>query len=182
MIDTPVLPPHRPWTEATRAPLPPDIVIGRLQKEGDGLYYHSAVVVAWQDAGSPSSKEKNSEIAHPPGSCIIYTPHGISPSALSPIHALNTLALLHGLHDVRLDWRQQLNLGAHNGLAAQKTLRAKYWVGTHDEVKPGRGVVSWFLRRKVISVEEAVKSAGEGDMKGELGWRELANGERLVLA
>ncbi|KAI9660736.1 MAG: hypothetical protein M1831_003428 [Alyxoria varia] len=63
---------------------------------------------------------------------------------------------------------QQLNLGAHNGLALQRTLRAKYWIGTHDEVKRARGVVGqWLLRRKVLDVAEAVaEAAREGVREG----------------
>jgi hypothetical protein len=109
--------------------------------------------------------------------------------------------LLHGLHDVSLDWRQQLNLGAHHALAAQRMLGAKYWMGTHDEEKKGKGIVSWFLRRKVYSVQEAVdkemklaeeqaekegptkKSDWEekiGKFRG-TGWREIGNGTAMML-
>lgn len=35
-------------------------------------------------------------------------------------------------------------------------MNARYWVGTHDEIKKGGGLISWFLRRKVISVREAL--------------------------
>ena len=49
----------RAWKGAHRDPIPPWVVIGRLQKEGDGLYYHSAVVVAWDrvgDSGAPTGQ------------------------------------------------------------------------------------------------------------------------------
>ncbi|EKG18405.1 Major facilitator superfamily [Macrophomina phaseolina MS6] len=101
--------------------------------------------------------------------CVIYTPHGVRPQALDPIVAasppLSVLALIHGLHDVAIDagfwWERnrdkqplsQLNLGGANGVRVQRVTRAKYWVGTHDEVKWGSGLVNWFLRRKVISTE-----------------------------
>ncbi len=50
-----------------------------------------------------------------------------------------------------------------------RQLRAKYWVGTHDAVKKGAGIVSWFLRRKGITLAEAV----EGEMEKRRGWRRL---------
>ena len=59
---------------------------------------------------------------------------------------VRTLALIHGLHEVKLA-RQQLNLGAENGLLVQRQLGAKYWIGTHDEVKHASGLVSWLLGR-----------------------------------
>jgi hypothetical protein len=41
-------------------------------------------------------------------------------------------------------------------------LGARYWVGTHDEVKRGGGIVSWFLERKMVSLKEAVEREREG--------------------
>lgn len=65
-------------------------------------------------------------------------------------------------------------MGAHNGLKAQRLLKAKYWLGTHDEVKRAGGFVRWFLRRRIVSLGEAlgvemVERAGEerkGDVSG----------------
>ena len=79
-------------------------------------------------------------------------------------------------------------VGAHNGLKLQRMTRAKYWIGTHDEVKRGRGIVSWFLKRKVLSVREALER--ELEEKGEkvdegvlddVSFVELGNGESLLL-
>jgi hypothetical protein len=94
---------------------------------------------------------------------------------------LHTLAFLHGLHDVSLSAAQQLNLGAKNGILAQRLLRAKYWVGTHDEVKKGGGFVSWFLRRRVWTVEEALREVGADEEFGDVRFQELRNGESRVL-
>lgn len=88
-------------------------------------------------------------------------PHGIRVDGLRPVAdavpPLHALCFIHGLHDVRIGGTQQPNLGAHNGLQALRVLRARYWIGTHDEVKRGGGFTSWLLRRKVVSVEEALK-------------------------
>ena len=51
---------------------------------------------------------------------------------------------------------KQLNLGAHNGLRAQRICKAKYWIGTHDELKKPAGIIAPFLRRSIISVQEAL--------------------------
>lgn len=148
----------------------------------DLLYYHAAVMICFV-----GSKENVAE-------AVIYTPHGISPTDLAPVASaspeVKTLALLHGLSDISLT-RAQLNMGAHNGLKAQRLLEAKYWIGTHDEVKKGGGIVSWFLNRKAITLEEAVEQEkqeyGSG-LKGssleslaEVSFEALANGESLVL-
>jgi hypothetical protein len=42
---------------------------------------------------------------------------------------------------------------------AQRILRAKYWVATHDEIKKGGGLIAWFLRRKIWTLEDALKEA-----------------------
>lgn len=103
---------------------------------------------------------------------------------------LHTLAFLHGLHDVSISATQQLNLGAKNGVLAQRMLRAKYWVATHDEVKKGGGLVAWFLRRKVWTLEDALKAAraevgGEDtymdDEFEDVRFEDVGNGESRIL-
>ena len=106
---------------------------------------------------------------------------------------LKTLAFLHGLHDVSISAAQQLNLGAKNGVLAQRILRAKYWVATHDEVKKDEGLVSWFLKRKVWTVEDALREARSEETGGYggSGWgvdgfedvhfKDMGNGESMIL-
>ncbi|KAI0541541.1 hypothetical protein GGR58DRAFT_456426 [Xylaria digitata] len=171
------------WRKALScAPLPPWVGVGRVVTPGNALYYHSALIVAW--TGSASGEEASS---------IIYSPHGIETSALEGIRntGLRTLALLHGLDDVRLWMMKQLNLGAVNGVAAARQCGAKYWVATHDEVKKGGGLISLLIRRTSWSVTEAVKKEGEKDIAkrtedGEqvAGYEfvELGSGDGLVLA
>jgi hypothetical protein len=156
------------------AKVPSWLGVSRIVTPSDAFYYHSAVMITFQlDPSKPAES-------------LIYTPHGIHADSLSTLATasppIKCLTLLHGLHDVSIDWGQQLNLGAHNGLAAQRALRAKYWVGTHDEVKKGGGVVSWFLRRKVISVQEALEKVGEAELVKETGFLEAKNGQSLLMA
>jgi hypothetical protein len=140
---------------------------------------------------SPSDQDDSD----PAAEAIIYTPHGIHAPSLSSVTSasppIRTLALLHGLHDISIDWGQQLNLGAHNGLAAQRALHARYWIGTHDEEKKGGGLVSWFLRRKPITVEVALHEAAakddgevkeDGNVLGDGEFMELGNGNSAILA
>lgn len=101
---------------------------------------------------------------------------------------IDTLALLHGLHDIKLTSKAQLNLGAHNGLKVQRMIRAKYWIATHDEVKIGGGIVSWFLNRKTITLKEALEKEGEEDddeaglaALAEVNFVDISNGESLIL-
>lgn len=165
----------------------PDWVgVGRVVTKSDKFYYHSAVMVLFdlstEDASASGEAEAEAE-------AVIYTPHGIHPESLEPLSQasprISTLALLHGLHDVSIDWGQQLNLGAHNGLAAQKVLNARWWIGTHDEDKKGGGVVSWFLRRKKIPLQDAMSKVAEAEAESgrleKVNFVDAESGQSLVL-
>ena len=181
------------WRSTTQSPLPSWIGISRLLQTDDVLNFHSAVMITFT---SPSQT--------PSAEAIIYTPHGISSGDLNLISSasppITTLAFLHGLHNVRVGTAGgrtalQTNLGAYNGLQAQRLLKARYWISTHDEVKTGSGLVSWFLQRDVISVEEALEEERKATNKGYgsgadedlvkafegTNWVELRNGEKRVL-
>ncbi|CAI6339756.1 unnamed protein product [Periconia digitata] len=168
------------WHDYSLLELPSWLTITRLTAANDALDYHSALLITFATHPFlPTTPRKRSSLsiygdepsstAPEPAECVIYTPHGIPHTALTPIAAadppLHTLAFLHGLHDVSISAAQQLNLGAKNGVLAQRLLRAKYWVATHDEVKKGGGLVSWFLRRKVWTLEDALKEA-KAEMSG----------------
>ncbi|EUC29944.1 hypothetical protein COCCADRAFT_105214 [Bipolaris zeicola 26-R-13] len=206
VITTPTFPSTADWHDYSLPPLPSWLSISRLTAPNDALFYHSALLITFsthpflssstprkrlstlsingdgaeQDFSSPSSSS-TSEAAE----CVIYTPHGIPHTALEPIATaeppLHTLAFLHGLHDVSISAAQQLNLGAKNGVLAQRLVKAKYWVGTHDEVKKGGGFVSWFLRRKVWRVEDAIREVGGEGEVGDVRFAEVGNGESRML-
>jgi hypothetical protein len=198
---------HTDWKTTSMPPLPEYISITRISSETDAFYYHSALLFAFNTHPPPSSppKTKRKSKGHysrnasiepdAPAECVIYTPHGVHPTSLEPIQQasppLKTLCFIHGLHDVSISWGQQLNLGVYNGLQVQRILKSKYWVSTHDEVKKGGGLVGWFLRRKVLSLEEALKeeetrldNVKEGHEKGTIGdvrFEDVGNGESRVL-
>jgi hypothetical protein len=167
------------WRASSQAPLPEWVGVSRVAYAGnDLLYYHSALMITFPLSGMNGEAE-----------AVIYTPHGISTSDLAPVATaakpkIHTLALLHGLQDISLG--AQLNMGAHNGLKVQRLLQSKYWVGTHDEVKKGGGIVSWFLERKAVSLKEAMereKLEGKetGVDLGEVRFEEVGNGASLIL-
>jgi hypothetical protein len=141
-----------PWTKLPVGPLPDWLGIGTVITEGDALYYHSALLIAFDinfRAGeTPSTAE-----------AVIYTPHGIKSEDLAgvPSCGVKTLALLHGLHDVRIWMMKQLNLGALNGIKAVGTSGAKYWIATHDEIKTGGGFIAPLLMRIQYTLKEAVQ-------------------------
>lgn len=172
------------WARSGMHQLPFWLGITRVEYAGqDLLYYHSAIMIAF--AANRSMEAEG----------IIYTPHGVSPRDAKVLQEtkpkIRTLALLHGLQDISLPARAQLNLGAHNGLKVQRLLGAKYWIGTHDEDKTGGGIVSWFLNRKSISLKDAIDKEREengGDLKGTdlesmagVRFEELGNGESIIL-
>lgn len=175
----------------------PDWVgVGRVVTKSDKFYYHSAVMVLFNLSTptlttTPTKTSSEQSIKEAGAETIIYTPHGIHPESLEQLSQasprISTLALLHGLHDVSIDWGQQLNLGAHNGLAAQKVLNARWWIGTHDEDKKGGGVVSWFLRRKKIPLQDAMSQVAKAEHEGEgslekVNFVDAESGQSLVLA
>lgn len=180
------------WRKTSLQPLPKWLGISRVVTVSDALYYHSAILLTFdvdrKMIGVPSEEFR-------PAEAVIYSPHGIQAQGLShlscAVPAVNTLALLHGLHDIKISLKQ-LNLGAHNGLKAQKICKAKYWVSTHDEVKKETGFITAFLHRKALTLQEALneemktkgKVADESELAQmrEVTFADLASGESLLLA
>ncbi|KAK7181921.1 hypothetical protein DPSP01_009518 [Paraphaeosphaeria sporulosa] len=208
VVTTPTFTSENPdWRDYSLLPLPSWLSISRLTASGDALYYHSALLITFASHAFASATPKKraslsiygdddaSSTDSDAAECVIYTPHGIPYKSLEPIATsdppLNTLAFLHGLHDVSISAAQQLNLGAKNGVLAQRMLRAKYWVGTHDEVKKGGGLISWFLRRKIWTLEDALKVAKavvdsetteqDGDEFKHVYFEDVGNGESRIL-
>lgn len=178
--------PTAPWPrEKLSDALPEWLRVARITTENNVLYYHAALAIMFKNQGfsSPTSIPKaEAGSGEAEAEAIIYTPHGISASSLRPLlfplqsqppsknasataPHVSPLALLHGLHRIRLLPTSQLNLGLPNardivdGNGNSKTIqgggsgdgegearRFKYWVGTHDEVKQASGFVSWLLR------------------------------------
>lgn len=197
------------WRSTSLPPLPDWLGISRVvQGNGDVGDMHSALMFTFNHPplqqrdhrldGYLSRKQSrhdtplslDEEDDEDQAEAIVYTPHGIPSTTLhthiaSACPRIRTLALLHGLHDVRVRPGLRINLGAHNGLQAQRVLEAKYWVGTHDEVKPGKGVIEWLLRRREVTVNDALKEEQKGENESEekrnVRCVELGNGESLVL-
>ncbi|KAF2853542.1 hypothetical protein T440DRAFT_444467 [Plenodomus tracheiphilus IPT5] len=200
VVTTPTFLDNADWHDYSLLPLPSWLSISRLTASKDALFYHSALLITFAThpfLPTTTPKKRSSLSIYGDGTedfsstgseaaeCVIYTPHGIPHEALSPIAKadppLHTLAFLHGLHDVSISAAQQLNLGAKSGLLAQRILQAKYWVATHDEVKKGGGFISWFLRRKVWTVQDALKEASEGDEFEDVRFQDMGNGESRIL-
>jgi hypothetical protein len=181
VVDIPPFGKGSDWRKMSASSLPPWIGVARLVTESDALYYHSAVAIF-----SKAATAQHSQAAE----VVIYTPHGIHAEDVGSIAKadppVQTLALMHGLHDVSISLTKQLNLGAHNALKCQTILKSKYWVGTHDEVKVGGGLLALFLRRKAYTLEDALK-AQEKDKEAadqpadETNYVELGNGQTLLL-
>ncbi|CAJ2514006.1 Uu.00g021250.m01.CDS01 [Anthostomella pinea] len=160
------------------APLPDWVGIGRVITAGNALYYHSAIMVVFDTTTSAASGAGN-------GNAVVYSPHGIKGPDLQSVSGagIRTLALLHGLHDVRIWMTKQLNLGAINGLEAVRASGARYWVATHDEVKKGGGFIAPLLRRTAYTLADAVRTETEraGGEVPDYAFVELGSGHGLVL-
>lgn len=183
VITTPALSPEVPWTRLPVGSLPPWLAIGRVISPGNALYYHSAVFFAFDINYRPSSPGQSPGRAE----AVIYSPHGIESQDLTALHSsgIDTLALLHGMHDVRIWMTKQLNLGALNGIKAVGVSGAKYWIATHDEVKKGGGFIAPMLQRTVYTLKEAVASEDqrlrEKGKAPDYDFLELGSGDGLVL-
>ena len=180
------------WRSSSLAILPDWLGISRVVSESDALYYHSAILVTF-DLGQ--SNGGSNETSPNTAEAVIYTPHGIHAQDLRCLAvadpAVTVLALLHGLHDIKISVKQ-LNLGAHNGLQAQRLCNAKYWVSTHDEVKRARGFITPMLHRKILTLKEALEeerrqTRGQISTGSELAgtadvtFADLKSGESLLL-
>ncbi|MCJ1398359.1 hypothetical protein MMC11_001557 [Xylographa trunciseda] len=178
------------WRHTSVNPLPDWIGISRLVTNWDAMYLHSALLFTFNlGVGHKIHGADDEEAAE----AIIYTPHGILADDLRLLSqaapSIRTLALLHDYNEVDLSILTRLNLGIHNGLKAQRACKAKYYIGTHDEAKEGRGILMPFLRRKVLSVQDALeKEQGEdADTTGypadavDAKFLMLASGENLLL-
>lgn len=178
VITTPALSPDVPWSKLTVGSLPSWIAIGRVISPGNALYYHSAVLIAFNLDGDTAADAET----------IIYSPHGIESQDLAhlPSSRLKPLALLHGLHDVSIWMMKQLNLGALNGIRAVGVSGARYWIATHDEVKTGGGFIAPLLKRVQYSVKEAVSYEenileSEGNKVPKYEFVELGSGDLVML-
>lgn len=183
------------WQQALVDPegrIPPWLGIGRVVTQNNALYYHSAIMVVFDldynaSQRTTRSQDKAGGQKHET-QAVIYSPHGIKGSDLECVRAagIKTLALLHGLHDVRIRMTAQLNLGALNGIQAVRASGAKYWIATHDEAKKGRGFISWLLRRTTYTLRDAVQSERakqeEGGNDAAYEFLELGSGDGLVLS
>ncbi|KAK6853047.1 major facilitator superfamily protein [Apiospora arundinis] len=170
------------------SPLPDWVGIGRVITAGNALYYHSAVMIAFKTVTPASNREDDDQSSNTAdaAAAVVYSPHGIKASDLASVKSagIETRALLHGLHDVRIWMTKQLNLGALNGLEAVRASGAKYWIATHDEVKKGGGFIAPLLRRTQYTVADAVQSETKnmGDKAPDYEFIELNSGDALVLA
>lgn len=156
------------WRRTSTDPLPPWIGISRICSNSDPINLHAALLIAFNLG--VSARSVNAKYDMDQGEAIIYSPHGTPAERFGLLHSakppLRALALLHGLDEVSIGPFPAANLGAHNGLKAQRIIQSKYWVLTHDEIRIEQGLVSSFIKRKAVDLEEAMKKERE-EAKGE---------------
>jgi hypothetical protein len=187
--EIPILAPRdADWNSLTIEPLPDWLGVSRIVSKSDPLYLHSAILLTFKldPSGSHAATSINRNCE-----ALVYTPHGIKAQSLRQINSskptITVLALLHGLHQVILNPVMELNLGAHNGLEAQRVCHAKYWISTHDEVKKESGLVALLLKRNAISLDEAMEQeqrAVDGGIESDatpVTCAELSSGESVLL-
>ncbi|MCJ1281083.1 hypothetical protein MMC26_000401 [Xylographa opegraphella] len=178
------------WRHTSISPLPEWIGISRLVTDWDAMYLHSALLFTF-NLGSEYKKQGTGD--EDSAEAIIYTPHGILANDLKVLSQaappIRTLALLHDYNEVDLSILTRLNLGIHNGLKAQRMCNARYYIGTHDEAKQGKGILLPFLRRKELTIQDALEkeqvengnAANHFSHERQTKFLALGNGESLLL-
>ena len=184
------------WTSTRLPPLPDYVGISKIQQPNDYTDLHVGLLIAFD-----THRRHGEERVEANAEALVYMPHGIPAGDLANIPSaaprLSVLAMLHGLLQVDVGNRYlghiSANLGAHNGLKAQRLLKSRYWIGTHDEIKEKEGLTAWFLTEYHHTIEDALekerRSTGEGeaDRTGilnelkETNWLPLGNGQSKVL-
>lgn len=180
IVTLPVLDQGVHWSKLTAGPLPNWIAIGRVTTPKNNLHFHSAILLAFSHSHTQDSHDSTAE-------AIIYSPHGIRGQSLTYLDAsrIDTLALLHGVDDIRIWKAKQLNLGALNGIRAVGVTGARYWIATHDEDKTSAGIIAPLLKRTTYTLKEAVDREQERmkelDRVPDYQFKQLGSGHGLVL-
>lgn len=180
------------WRRTSTDPLPSWIGISRICSKSDPINLHAALLITFNLGVNPHSEYAKCDMEE--GEAIIYSPHGTSAERFGLLHSarppVSALALLHGLDEVSIGPFRAVNLGAHNGLKAQRISQSKYWVLTHDEVRTEKGLIASFIKRKAIDLEEVMKKEkeeAEGDhhsatsQGGKVTFAKLLSGESIIL-
>lgn len=111
------------------------------------------------DSSRPSSAVEEKIVS------VIYAPHGISYSTLSPYiqnhlvpqDALPLTALFHCINVELNPWYLggRVQSGFPGGMDIAKRVGAKYWISAHDEVKDNRGWATVMIKSRHYTVDDA---------------------------
>lgn len=110
----------------------------------------------------PAPRADSAVVTPPPNPSptlsVLYTPHGIPASTLtpyieshlSPLHALPLLLLLHSTTLEQNPWflGGTVANGAPGGVEIARVTAARNWISAHDEVKDNRGLATVMLRTR----------------------------------
>ncbi|KAK6431240.1 hypothetical protein LTR95_012599 [Oleoguttula sp. CCFEE 5521] len=180
------------WRETSLLPLPAWIGISRLEQKSDPVGLHAALMIAFDNGRRSSAAGQSVEHIdeEDTAEALFHTPHGISHGAIATIiqqanPSIRTIALLHGLSDVKvgetpLGPALQINLGARNGAHVQQALQARYWLATHDEVKKGSGIVAKMIKSRSMQLDAVLaEEQSKGSLSKEAAKACLASYEEL---
>ncbi|EMD00025.1 hypothetical protein BAUCODRAFT_63319, partial [Baudoinia panamericana UAMH 10762] len=151
--------PLAPYTHTSSAG---EITIANVPTRRDITGLHNAIGITYRPPGSLLTSHD--------GDCktisAIYTPHGLSFSALAPylqshldqLSALPVTALFHCVNSERNPWFMGglVARGAPGGTDVAVRTRARYWISAHDEAKENRGVSVRWIKGTRYSPEEVV--------------------------
>ncbi len=143
---------------------PGEVTVAYIPRKADTSGYHNAIGITYQP---PTSGTTGLHSEQPRPLSIIYTPHGVQVSDLSPYidhylrarSAIPLTLLMHSFSRVGLPWymgAKKILYGANNGVVLARYLKPEVWLSVHDEDKDSQGLAG----KKLINVQRSVKEVG----------------------
>ncbi|KAK5155690.1 hypothetical protein LTR04_005794, partial [Oleoguttula sp. CCFEE 6159] len=189
-LELPLTPPASPRRRSS-LPLPPDA-------DADSQRLHSATTptpaTAPATTAPPSPPSASSPLpssrSTPATLSLLYSPHGVPASVLSPyisshlrpLDALPVALLLHPLNRVTNPWYLGgvVSAGSLGGVDICRSVGVRRWISAHDEDKGDRGLLVGLLRFRRFGVEEVrgMLEEWEGEEKASVGEEEEWGGDR----
>ena len=144
---------------------PGAVTVAYIPRKADSSGYHNAIAITYQP---PTSDTRCPDLEQSCPLSIIYTPHGVRVSDLSPyvecyLRASSTTPLtllMHSFSRVGLPWymgAKRILYGANNGIDLARYLKPEVWLGAHDEDKDNQGLAA----SRLINIQRSVEEVGK---------------------
>lgn len=149
------------------------LTVTNIPTKFDLTKLHNAVGITYQPSTSTTPLSNTNDTIS-----VLYTPHGVSTSALEPymewlagkfnIQSVDVL-----FHSINVEQNPRIMgglvaSGAPVGVEMAKRVKARHWIGAHDEVKDNKGMATLWIKSRqyeLKEVESMLDEAGCGGTK-----------------